>query len=202
MAEIDREIALFQRANRERIQEEQLQEKREAWDKKKKITYNVEALIHGIKSGKQYLYALKLEFETRKIFEEQFKIPFIKDFFDVIEETSDNIFFVSNKRKVTLMAQAIRFPKFNEVENWSEKTIEKLEKLGLHVKKDHSRIVNQMEYFCYEIPTSAGDSYNISFYIKKGHQVYTGTINCLSENKDGMGLLLEALILVMEEMNR
>ena len=135
MAEIDREIALFQRANRERIQEEQLQEKREAWDIKKKITYNVEALIHGIKSGKQYLYALKLEFETRKIFEEQFKIPFIKDFFDVIEETSDNIFFVSNKRKVTLMAQAIRFPKFNEVENWSEKTIEKLDRKMLDLNK-------------------------------------------------------------------
>lgn len=202
MAEIDREIALFQRADRERIQEERLQEKREAWDIKKKLTYSVETLINGIKSGKQYLYALKLEFETRTIFNERFSLPFIKDFFDDMKETSDEVFFVSNKRNVTLMIRSVTCQGTKEGENWPEETLEKLDLLGLHVRKSHSRIVEQMEYVCYEIPTSAGDSYNVSFWIKKGQQVYIGAMNCLSKDKDGMGLLLEALILVMEEMNR
>ena len=72
MAEIDREIALFQKADRRRILEEQLQKKRETWDIRKKITYTLDILIDGIKKGTQYLYALKLEFEEKTVFNGKF----------------------------------------------------------------------------------------------------------------------------------
>ena len=168
MAEIDREIALFQKADRQRILEEQLQKKRETWDIRKKITYTLDTLTDGIRKGTQYLYALKLEFEKKTVFSGKFNIPFIKNFF----------------------------------ERWSEETLEGLKKVGLHVGEYRMQSVNQMEYFCFEIPTAAGDAYSISFCFKKGLQIYTGVLNCLSEEKDGMGLLLEALILVIEEWNR
>ncbi len=32
--------------------------------------------------------------------------------------------------------------------------------------------------------------------------MYTGSLNCMQEDRDGMGLLLEALVLVAEEMNQ
>ena len=194
MAEIDREIALFQKADRQRILEEQLQKKRETWDIRKKITYTLDTLTDGIRKGTQYLYALKLEFEKKTVFSGKFNIPFIKNFFDVMEETEDGIIFVSNKRKVTCMMRSIICQEPKEIERWSEETLEGLKKVGLHVGEYRMQSVNQMEYFCFEIPTAAGDAYSISFCFKKGLQIYTGVLNCLSEEKDGMGLLLEALI--------
>lgn len=202
MAEIDREIALFQKADRRRILEEQLQKKRETWDIRKKITYTLDILIDGIKKGTQYLYALKLEFEEKTVFNGKFKIPFIKNFFDVMQETADEIIFVSNKRKVTCMMRSITCQEPKEIERWSEETAEGLKKAGLRVGEYRAQSVNQMKYFCFEVPTAAGDSYNLSFCLKKGLQIYTGVLNCLGEDKDGMGLLLEALILVTEEWNR
>jgi hypothetical protein len=38
--------------------------------------------------------------------------------------------------------------------------------------------------------------------LKKGGRIYAGNLNCPEEEQKGMGLLLEAMVHVIEEMNR
>ncbi len=59
-----------------------------------------------------------------------------------------------------------------------------------------------MQYFCYTAPTSKGRLYNIAFQLKKGDRVYAGNFSCPEEEQKGMGLLLEAMVHMIEEMNR
>ena len=69
-------------------------------------------------------------------------------------------------------------------------------------KPGKKAVVGNMEYFCYTAPTSRGRLFNIVFRLKKGGRIYAGNLNCPEEEQKGMGLLLEAMVHVIEEMNR
>lgn len=201
--EIDLAIALLEKQDREDVQEAINAQDSARYDLKKLITYSLEELIAGIKSGKQYLYALKMLFEPRDVLNGRWKIPQIIDFFDIVSDEPETLIMTSSKRKVSnvfSMAAGGRMePPFTE---WIAHTKKTLRGMNLYMKLDHSDTVNQMEYFCYELPTSEGITYNVHFRCLKQGVLFSGALNCMNKDKDGMGLLLEAMIHVMEEMNR
>lgn len=199
--EIDRDIALMQREYRESELEEERKKKFEKYDLKKKIKYTLEELIEGIKRGKQFLYMLKIEFHIKTILDGNLKIPYMINFFDVIEDKPENLFLVSSKRKVSMVATAIPWEQMKPLQDWMESIKDSLEKINLHPQIGSLQTVNQMEYFSYEIPTSEGKTYNLIFRYPKEGKIYSATLNCMSEDKEGMGLLLEAIIYVIEDIN-
>ena len=57
-------------------------------------------MIEGIRSGRQYLYTLLLEFEPKDLLEGRLTVPFIKNFYDVEQNEAGMILLASNARKV------------------------------------------------------------------------------------------------------
>lgn len=201
--EIDQTIALLQKENRERIEEESRQKERDLYDPKKRITYTLEELIAGIKRGEQYLYTLKLSFETKKVLGGQWRIPVPADFYDVFHDERDNLLMTNSKRNVSMAAVAVPVPgSLPELSEWMSQIKKKLKEMKLNMKPVSSKTVGRMEYFCYELPTSAGLSYNVQFRCIKNMQMFTGSFFCMNEEREGMGLMLEAMVHVIEEQNR
>lgn len=200
--ETDRLIALY-------VSEKKLQEKlekvravREQYDPKKRIAYTLEELIEGIKKEKLYLYTLKLCFVSRQIFEGAFCIPFMTDFFDVVQETPQNLLYASNLRKVCMVIGWMPATQAEAFSEWTAKLRETVEQTGLKMNLPVSHTVGELEYMTYEMPSDQGLTYNILFRLLKDGNLYTGSLNCMQEEKNGMGLLLEAMVHVTEEMNR
>lgn len=200
--DIDQSIVLLQRERREMELEEIKQREKAQYDLKQIITYELEELIAGIKSGKQFLYTLKMNFEPKQVLNDQWSIPFILDFFDIMEDEPSHLLLTSNRRNVSMVMGATSCVQLKPMKEWISETKSAFKQLNLRMKLVHSQSVNHMEYFCYEIPTGEGVTYNISFRFNKNKQIYSGTLNCMNEEKKGMGLMLEALIHVMEEMNQ
>lgn len=128
-------------------------------------------------------------------------MPYMINFFDVIDDKADTLFWVSSKRKASINATVIPWVQMKPLQDWMESIKYSLEQINLHPQIGSSQTVNQMEYFSYEIPTSEGITYNLMFRYPKEGKIYSATLNCMSEDKEGMGLLLEAIIHVIEDMN-
>ncbi len=159
--ELDCAIALFEREHREMEQEEQKNLEREKYDPKKRITYTLEQLIARIKQGKQYIYTLKLCFETKSVFNETLQIPYITDFFDVIEEREQNLLYVSNKRKVSMVVTYVPCNFLEPLEDWAEKLKVAMKEMNLHIRQMRLETVGILQYLSYEVPTAEGVTYNI-----------------------------------------
>lgn len=200
--EIDREIAFMQQAYQASELKEQREKEYEKYDLKRKIKYSLPELEEGIKSGKQFLYALKIEFIMKEVLDGNLQIPYMLDFFDVIDDKPENLFLVSSKRKVSMVATVIPNVQLRTMEDWMSTLKESVKKLNLYATMGAPQVVNQMEYFSYEVPTSEGVTYNLMFRYPKNEKIYSGSFNCMIEEKEGMGLLLEAMIRMIESFNR
>lgn len=201
--EIDLSIALLQRERWEHEIAEAKQQEQAKYDPKRLITYSLEELIDGIKSGKQFLYTLKMEFEPKLVLNEQLKIPAIVDFFDVIEEEPANLVMASNQRGVSMVIGSAPCEQMKQsFPEWISQVKSALKRLGIQMNLQKTRTLKRLDYFCYETPTSKGTTYNVAFRLKQAKLVYVGTLNCMAEEKAGMGLMLEAMVHVMEEMNQ
>lgn len=200
--EIDRSIALYLREQWEREEEEKRKSFKEQYDPKSYIKYTLEELIEGIRKKEQYLYTLRLEFEEKKLLDGRLVIPFIKDFFDAIDDESQTVLLASNKRHVTMTFSDTPCGKTGcTMDAWIAGTESRLKAMHLHMKVEKKNTLGSMEYICCTMPTSQGYLYNVVFQMQKGDRIYAGALNCPEEDKEGMGLLLEAVAHVIEEMN-
>lgn len=199
----DQVIALLQREYREREEKEARQKKLDMYDPKKRITYTLEQLIDGIKSGEQYIYFMRLLFETREVLDGYWKIPYILDFFDVENHEKESLQLFSNRQNVNLSAMSIPVEQIQlPNDGWIARSIQALNTYNLKIKVLKTQSINQMDYFCYEMPTKDGFVYNVLFRIIKKEHVCVGNFNCTLDEKEGKGLLIEAMACVMEELNR
>ncbi|MDE6517843.1 MAG: hypothetical protein K2L18_08365, partial [Acetatifactor sp.] len=98
--EMDLSIARFIKEQWEREEEEKREQLRRKYDPRERITYTLEELMEGVKSGRQYLYTLLLEFEPKELLEGRLTIPFIKNFYDVEQNENGMVLLASNQRKV------------------------------------------------------------------------------------------------------
>lgn len=199
----DQTIAWLQREYREREEKEARQKEIDQNESKKMITYSLEQLIDGIKSGEQDIYFLKLLFETREVLDGQWKIPYILNFFDIENDEKGSLQLSSNRQNMTLTAMSIPVEKILlPNEGWISRSIKALKTFNLKINVLKTQSINQMDYFCYEMPTKDGFVYNVQFRITKKEHVFVGNYNCMLDDKDGKGLLIEAMACVMEELNR
>lgn len=201
--EMDLFIARFIREQREREEQEERERLRKQYDPRERITYTLEEMIEGIRSGRQYLYTLLLEFEPKDLLEGRLTVPFIKNFYDVEQNEAGMILLASNARKVVFNVSDAPCTKVKmPLNKWIEQTKEAMKDMHIYIKPGKKAVVGNMEYFCYTAPTSRGRLFNIVFRLKKGGRIYAGNLNCPEEEQKGMGLLLEAMVHVIEEMNR
>ncbi len=201
--EIDLAIARFVREDREQKEEEERQRAMDMYDPRKNTTYTLEELMGGIRKGKQYLYTLLLEFEPRQPLEDAFTIPFIKDFFDEEEHHPQMVLLASTKRKVAMNLMYVQCSQAQQsLEEWAKEVQKNMKDARLPVKLEQSRKLGSMEYFCSMMPSAAGRIYQIMFRMQKGDRLYMGVMNCMEKEREGMGLLLEAIVCLTEEMNR
>lgn len=200
--EVDLSIARIIKEYYERQEEEERERLRKLYDPKERITYTLEELIAGIKKGKQYIYTLRLEFEPKELLAGQLTIPFIKDFYDVVEDEQGVALLASNKRRVVLnVSEALCTEGKVSLDEWSAAVKEVMREMNMYIKPGKKAVTGNMEYFCYVLPTARGRLYNVAFRMQKADRLYAGNFNCPEEEKEGMGLLLEAMVHVIEEMN-
>jgi len=201
--EIDRSIALFVREQWEKEEAEKKKSFMEQYDPKNYIKYTLEELIEGIHKKEQYLYTLQLKFEEKELLEGRLVIPLIKDFFDVIDDEPQTALLASNKHHVTMTFSDTPCKKTDlTMDEWIEKMHSSLKAMHLHLEMEQKKTLGSMEYLCCTMPTSKGQLYNVVFQMQKKDRLYAGALNCPKEDKEGMGLLLEAVVCVIEERNR
>lgn len=200
--EMDLSIALFVREQRERAEEEKRARAWEEIDPKARIKYTVEELAEGIRKGEQFLYTLKMEFAPREVLAGRFTMPYVRDFFDVEADEPEAIILLSNKRKVSVSISDMPCREVAQpLDEWVSQTKEMMAEKHLHIRPVRKKSLGRMEYFCFTLPTAEGRLYNVAFRFQKGDRLYTGALNCPVEEQEGMGLLLEAMVHVMWEMN-
>lgn len=201
--DVDLSIALLQKEKWIREQEEIRQQERDKYDPRKWMTYTLEGLIEGIRSGKQLLYSLLMEFEPKEVFDGKLKLPYIKNFFILEKEEPETVIWGSERPKMSLMISCIPCQGAKQSQKeWVDQSVAKLRELKLRARLLQTQKTGRMEYFCYEVPSAEGVVYNISFRYQKEEYLYAGNLNCMNKDKEGMGLLMEALLYVTEEMNQ
>lgn len=200
--EMDLSIARFITEYWERQEEEERERLRKQYDPKERITYTLEELIEGVRGGRMNLYTLPLEFEPRALLEGRITVPYIKNFYEVENDEPGAVLFASNKRKVTLSLSYAPCKKVKQpMEQWINETKERFREMHWIMKPERRKSMGDMEYFCFAMPTSEGRLYNVMFRFHKDEQLYAGVLNCPEEERKGMGLLLEAMVYVIQEMN-
>ncbi len=200
--EMDLSIARFIKEYWERQEEEERERLRKQYDPKERITYTLEELIEGVRKGSLYLYTLPLEFEPRALLEGTLLIPYLKNFYEVENDEPGAVLFASNKRKVTLSLSYTPCKKVKQsMDQWITETKERFREMHWIMKPERRKSMGDMEYFCSSMPTSEGRLYNVMFRFHKEERLYAGVLNCPEEERRGMGLLLEAMVYVIQEMN-
>lgn len=200
--EMDLAIAKFIRDQWEQEAEEERERLRKQYDPKERITYTLEELIEGIRRGRINLYTLPLEFEPRALLEGKITIPYLKNFYEVEDDEPEAVLFASNKRKVTLSLSGTPCKKVKQsMEQWLNETKSRFREMNWIMKPERRKSMGNMEYFCFSMPTSEGRLYNVMFRLHKDGWLYAGVLNCPEEERKGMGLLLEAMVYVIQELN-
>ena len=200
--EMDLSIARFIKEYWEREEAEERERVRKQYDPKERITYTLEELIEGIRSGRQMLYTLPLEFETRYLLDGKIMIPYIKNFFEVEDDEPEAVLLAGNKRKVAFSLSSTPCKKMAQsMDEWIAQTRERFKEMHWIMKTECKKSLGNMEYFCFAMPTSEGRLYNVMFRFHKEERLYAGVLNCPEEERKGMGLLLEAMVYVIQEMN-
>lgn len=200
--EMDLSIARFIKEYWEQEEAQERERLRKQYDPKEHITYTLEELTEGIRAGRQMLYLLPLEFEPRPLLEGRITIPYVKDFFDIEDNEPEGVLFVSNKRKVAFSLSDAPCEKvLQPLEQWIARTRESFREMKWNMKVGQKKSMGNMEYFCYVMPTPQGRLYNVMFRFLKNGRLYAGVLNCPEEDRKGMGLLLEAMVYVIQEMN-
>ncbi len=200
--EMDLSIARFIKEYWERQEEEEQERLRKQYDPRERVTYTLEELIEGIRKGHLYLYTLLLKFEPRALLGGRITIPYIKNFYDVEDDEPGAVLFASNKRKSTISLSFAPCKKGKQsMDQWINETRERFKEMRWIMKPERKKSMGDMEYFCFVMPTSEGRLYNVMFRFFKEEQLYAGVMNCPEEDRKGMGLLLEAMVYVIQEMN-
>ncbi len=133
--EIDLSIARFIKEQYELEEEKEREMLRKQYDPKERITYTLEELIEGIRNGRQYLYTLLLEFESKELLEGRLTVPFIKNFYDVEQNEAGMILYASNKRKVVLNVSDAPCTKVKiSLDQWIAQTKEAMTDLRIYIK--------------------------------------------------------------------
>lgn len=187
---IDEKIALVEKEYRKSLKEAQEPEEKET-----RSIYTLEEVREKIHQGFLFVNFDMLHFDTLDILGGALKIPFIKDYFDVVENGDQTTLLASNHFGTSLTAAKFdEVKERNAVGTWSKfmKKAMQENKFYCDIKKE--KALKHVDYICYETPTAKGLTYNITFRLIEEKQWFVGTFNCQQEEKFSTGQLFEAFI--------
>ncbi len=192
---LDEKIAQMERERRKKEKEKE----KEATAPVKKLT--LQEALEGICAGEMRLYEGEhLEFETH-VYSDQ-KVPMIlfKNFHQAFKEDKEGVIYINHSKEVS---QILSWPKAKikpvTFDQWSNQLVNGMASNGLHAKVGEKKQLDYLEYICFDVPTGKGWLYNIVFRRKGKEQSLTGNYNCLKEDKDTYGIILEAMIVAMDQ---
>lgn len=199
--EMDRSIALLVRAEREEREKEE--QKGLEPDTSEGPVYTREELMEGIRKGQVMFDGLSLSFTEREILDGAWRFPWITDFFDLEKEEKDCVFWSSRNWAVSMiLAIADCDGEQPPMEEWVQGSMKALKERKLYPRLLDRQIQGKLEYFDYSLPTASGRTYSIGFRQEREGKLLGGTFTCMEWDQDWMGVLLEAILLVVEERNR
>jgi hypothetical protein len=217
--EMDRSIALLARAAREeREREEQrgieaetpgtpdtssTSKTPDTPDTKESPVYTREELMEGIRKGQVMFDGLSISFTEREILCGAWRFPWMEGFFDTEREEKDCVFWSCKEWAVSMiLALGDCTGEQPSMEEWIQGAVDVLKDGNLYPRLLNREKQGDLEYFSYSLPTAGGRTYSIGFRWEREGKLLGGTFTCMDQDREWMGVLLEAVLLVMEERNR
>lgn len=201
---VDEKIALLEKEARLQAKEEAMREQENEKNEQNQMpVYEVEQLRKEIRKGKVHVGFKTILFENREIMEGNLKIPYMRSFFDAVEEHEAIAYYVSDKHEIAMnLTMIMEKKKRQSLTEW--KKFMKKEMLGnkLYINIKDGKSLEEMDYICYECPTGKGMLYNITFQMIKADRFFIGNFNCHNDRKDDMGVLLEAMVQEIHDNSR
>lgn len=195
---VDEKIAMLERYRRQAQREEE-HDGEEAAENEEPLTLE-EALL-GLEAGELKLKdGTCLNFEVRTYFEQEIPVPLLANFYQASEEGEETVLFVNHDHEISQVVSWLRENiKTITMKQWANLLVNGMAQSGLYAKVVNSVQLNCMEYLCYEVPSKRGWVYNIMFRMKGNDKRFTGNFNCLKEEADSYGMVLEAMVHKIDE---
>ena len=194
----DERIALLDRMRRMKEQEEkevQTQEVR---------ALTLEQAFAAISEGKLELEdGRQLEFEIRPYFKEG--LPFIcfKGFYQASKEDESGLILVNHEEGVSqIMSWTPQKREAKTLQQWGNLLVNGMAANHMSAKIRKKKSLEQIEYICFEVPAGEKRVWNLMFRFKTQWMEFTGNYNCLQEDAETYGILLEAMVIKLDEWMR
>ena len=197
---LDEKIALMERARRQKEKEEREASKR-GQEENQGEKLELEDALQGILKGELRLPNEEhLEFEPRVYTNQNIPMMVFKNFYEASKEEEEGTIYVNHNRQVS---QILSWPKKQvkpvPFQKWENQLVNGMASSGLHAKVGKKQQLKALEYLCFEVPTGEGWLYNIIFRKKGKEQTISGNYNCLKEDKDTYGIILEAMVMALDQ---
>ena len=161
------------------------------------ISLTVEEMRKKIREGILYLPGCgELHFKEHMVFPEHIPWIFIDEFYTECQETEDTIIFVNNEKNVgqTLIHLPEDMEKL-EMDEWEKQIKTGMKESGTYVEIIKKEELKVLDYISYRTPSKMGWIYNIIYRIHKENWRVIGGGNCLEQDMDTYGRLMEAIVM-------
>ncbi len=196
MEKLDEKIAAL-----ERVQRMEQRENSEKGKEDDRLLLSVEEIRQGIRKESFLLPGKgELSFKTAVCFEEKIPLIFPDEFYTDRQETEDAIILVNNEKKVgqTLIHLQVDMEKLG-MDAWEEQIKQGMKANGFYVDIIKKVQLGALDYIAYRIPSKDGWIYNIMCRIHKTDWRVIGGGNCMDEDRDTYGRMLEAVLMEMAQ---
>lgn len=196
MERLDEKIAALERVRRM----EQKGEDKENTDNDQ-LLLSVEEIREKIQTGSIFLPEKgELFFETVICFDEKIPLIFLDKFYTNCQETEDAIMMVHNEKNVgqTLIHLPAEMERL-DMEEWGYQIKQGMKANGFYADIIKKKPLGNLDYITYRVPSKKGWIYNISYRIHKVDWRVIGGCNCMDQDRDTYGRLLEAMIQEMAQ---
>ena len=127
----------------------------------------------------------------------------MEGFFDTEREEKDCVFWSCKEWAVSMIvALGDCTGEQPSMEEWIQGAVDVLKDGNLYPRLLNRQKQGDLEYFSYSLPIAGGRTYSIGFCWEREGKLLGGTFTCMERDREWMGVLLEAVLLVMEERNR
>lgn len=199
----DENIAMLERHHRQKAKEEALKTAEKDVEKQEVAPLTLEEALQGIDAGELRLSdGKKLEFETRTYFQEEIPVTILKNFYQATEEKEESVFYVNHDHELSQIVSWLPENVNVTFKQWEQMLVNGMAVNHLFAKIVKREQLERVEYLCYEVPSKKGWVYNIIFRKKGKDERLCGNFNCLKEEADSYGVVLEAIVHKVDEWFR
>ena len=196
MERLDEKIAALERLRRM----EQREDKKEENETGQQLL-SIEEMRKGIQAGRLFLPGKgELLFKTENCFAEEIPLIYLDGFYTDRQETEQGMILVNNRENVgqTLIHLPSEMERLG-MEGWADQIRQGMKAKGFYADIIKKEQMGTLDYIAYRLPSKDGWVYNIIYRIhKKGWRVIGGS-NCMDQDRDTYGRLLEAMIQEMAQ---